>query len=123
MFNGNQFFRGRGNRTEDRTAPYQNYGVQGPTILNHLPPSQTLNGLRGKWLGANTNTNRPSPTEARQGRGGRPPVFAAEARPLQERVASAAHRHRPASVQGQAHNMYGRSNFFNATHRRRPDEQ
>lgn len=50
--------------------------------------------MRGRWLGNNTSRRRAPVTEERQGRGGRPPVFTPEARPIQERASEAAQRHR-----------------------------
>jgi len=69
-------------------------------IIQSLPASQSLNALRGRWMGSTNAANRPPVTEQRQGRGGRPPVFTPEARPRQERTAQAAQQHRTGYLLG-----------------------
>ena len=93
----------------------------GPGIVSTLPASQSLNALRGRWMGSNNTPNRPPVTERRHGRGGRPPVFTPEARPLQEDTAEAAHRHRVGIPNRAQQRGQGVPNFFNVTpsHRRR----
>lgn len=86
-----------------------------PSILRYLGPSQALNGLRGKWLGHNNATRRDPPTEQRQGRGGRPPVFTPEARPIQENAGRAAQQHRQPTTN--KNTRFSDNNFFSVVGR------
>lgn len=94
-------------------------GVQGmhgrgvPALVQNLPASQALNALRGRWLGGNRQARRNPPTEQRQGRGGRPPVFTPDARPIQENTARAAHAHRQGRPTRSQQRGQGVPNFFN----------
>ena len=84
-------------------------------IIQSLPASQSLNALRGRWMGSTNAANRPPVTEQRQGRGGRPPVFTPEARPRQERAAQAAQQHRTGVPTRSQQQGQGTPNFFNVS--------
>lgn len=115
MFNDNQF-----TRRDDSNTPQDNrLSPRGPVLAQYLSPSQTLNGMRGRWLGNNNAPVRPPVTEQRQGRGGRPPVFTPEARPLQENAGRAAQRHRPQSSDKKVGGRFSDNNFFSTVSSRR----
>lgn len=119
MFNDYQFT-GRRRRSDELTPRHDTIDQEGPTLLQHLAPSQTLNGMRGRWLGNNNAPKRPPLVEAREGRGGRPPVFTPDARPMQENTSRAAQAHRMGYMGPDGLSRLSQHNFFNvSTNRRR----